>query len=161
MRLFALWKISLRFTNAIIQASSSLYESSKQLIKKSNSYRRQPGQVQRFDTEYERNGTCNIFLSCEPLSWRDVEVTDSRTKVDWARYLKNSLMSLCGCGEDCAGCDNLNTHNASSFYEILPPREARRIVEKLEFHYTPSMEAAHIAEIESFKPTVFGSAYSR
>ena len=127
-------------------------ESSKQLIKEIRiPIGIQPGQVQRFDTEYERNGTCNIFLSCEPLKgWRDVEVTDSRTKVDWARYLKKLIdVPYADAEKIVLVCDNLNTHNASSFYEIFPPREARRIVEKLEFHYTPKHGSwLNIAEME-------------
>lgn len=115
-------------------------ESSKQLIKEIRiPMATQPGQVSRFDTEYERNGTCNIFLSCEPLKgWRHVEVTDSRTKVFCAHYIKKLVNGKYANVEKIVlVSDNLNTHNASSFYEAFPAQEARRIVNKLEFHYTP------------------------
>lgn len=127
-------------------------ESSKQLIKEIRMpIALQSGQAQRFDTEYERNGTCNIFLSCEPLKgWRDVEVTDSRTKVDWARYIKTLINGPYASAEKIVlVSDNLNTHNASSFYEAFPPLEARFLSEKLELHYTPKHGSwLNIAEME-------------
>lgn len=127
-------------------------ESSKQLIKETRiPIAPQPGQVERFDTEYERNGTCNIFLSCEPLKgWRNVEVTDSRTKVDWAHYIKKLVNEKYTDVEKIVlVSDNLNTHNGSSLYEAFPPQEARRIIEKLEFHHTPKHGSwLNIAESE-------------
>jgi hypothetical protein len=127
-------------------------ESSKQLIKETRiPMATQPGQVSRFDTEYERNGTCNIFLSCEPLKgWRNVEVTDSRTKVDWAHYIKKLVNGKSANVEKIVlVSDNLNTHNASSFDEAFPAQEARRIVKKLEFHSTPKHGSwLNIAESE-------------
>lgn len=127
-------------------------ESSKQLLKETRiPIALQPSQVKRFDTEYERNGTYNIFLSCEPLKgWRNVEITDSRTKVDWAHYIKKLLNGKYADVEKILlVSDNLNTHNASSFYEAFPPQEAREIVEKLEFHYTPKHGSwLNIAESE-------------
>ncbi len=127
-------------------------ESSKQLIKETRvPIAIQPNKVSRFDTEYERNGTCNIFLSCEPLKgWRNVEVTDSRTKVDWAHYIKKLVNGkYVNVEKIVLVSDNLNTHNASSFYEAFPAQEARRIVKKLEFHYTPKHGSwLNIAESE-------------
>lgn len=127
-------------------------ESSKQLIKETRvPIAIQPSKVSRFDTEYERNGTCNIFLSCEPLKgWRNVEVTDRRTKVDWAHYIKKLVNGKYANVEKIVlVSDNLNTHNASSFYEAFPAQEARRIVKKLEFHYTPKHGSwLNIAESE-------------
>lgn len=127
-------------------------ESSKQLIREPRiPIAPQHGRTERFDTEYERNGTCNIFLSCEPLKgWRDVEVTDRRTKVDWAHYIKKLVDEYYADVEKIVlVSDNLNTHNASSFYDAFPPKEARRIIEKLEFHDTPKHGSwLNIAEIE-------------
>lgn len=99
----------------------------------------QPGQPLRYDCEYERRGTCNIFMFCEPLrGWRHVRVTERRTRVDWAfalrallddhdRHVERVVLVM----------DNLNTHSPSSFYEAFDPREARRLTERLEIHYTP------------------------
>ena len=97
------------------------------------------------------NSTCNIFLSCEPLKgWRNVEVTDSRTKVDWAHYIKKLVTGKYANVETIVlVSDNLNTHNASSFYEAFSAPEARRIVKKLDFHYTPKHGSwLNIAESE-------------
>lgn len=98
----------------------------------------QPGQVSRFLTLYERNGTCNIFLSCEPLKgWRNVEGTSSRTKVFCAHYIKKLVNGKYASDrKNCIIEDNLNTHLANSFYEAFPAQEARLLVKKLEFHLT-------------------------
>jgi len=97
------------------------------------------------------NGNRYIFLGCEPLKgWRNVEVTDRRTKVDWAHYIKKLVNGKYANVEKIVlVSDNLNTHNASSFYEAFPAQEARRIVKKLEFHYTPKHGSwLNIAESE-------------
>jgi hypothetical protein len=93
----------------------------------------------RVDYEYERAGTASIFMFTEPLiGWRQVSTREHRTKVDWAiemadllngRYAKAKKVILV--------CDNLNTHTKGAFYEVFPPEEARRLVERIEFHYTP------------------------
>jgi hypothetical protein len=93
----------------------------------------------RVDYEYERAGTASVFLFAEPLSgWRDVRVREHRTKVDWAvemaallrtRYAKAEKVILV--------CDNLNTHTMGAFYEAFAPAEARALVQRLEFRYTP------------------------
>jgi DDE superfamily endonuclease len=110
-----------------------------------------PGAVAREDHEYERNGTCNLFIAFEPLrSWRHVEVTDRRTAVDWAHFMKHLA------DEQYADAkririvmDNLNTHNAGSFYEAFAPTEARRLALRFEFHYTPKHGSwLNMAEIE-------------
>lgn len=111
-----------------------------------------PGEPIKYDTEYERNGTSNIFLSFEPLKGkRQVKVTERRTKIDWAHYIKELVD-----GEDYSKAekiilvqDNLNTHTGASLYEAFDPKEAKRILEKLEFHYTPKHGSwLNVAEIE-------------
>ena len=92
-----------------------------------------------YDYEYQRNGVSNLFISFAPLEgWRRVEVTDRRTRADWARVVKRLV------DEDCPDrerivlvMDNLNTHHPASLYEAFEPSEARRIAERLEIHYTP------------------------
>ena len=99
----------------------------------------EPGKPLRYDSEYERRGTCNIFMFCEPLrGWRHVRVTERRTKVDWAFALRNVLTHEYADAERVVlVMDNLNTHSPASFYEAFPPEEARRLTERLEIHYTP------------------------
>ena len=110
-----------------------------------------PGAAAVYDYEYERNGVSNLFMLFAPLEgWRRVEVTDRRTKVDWARQIKKLV------DEDYAGkdrivlvMDNLNTHHPASLYEAFEPAEARRIAERLEVHYTPKHGRwLNMAEIE-------------
>jgi transposase len=111
----------------------------------------EPGKPQRFDTEYERNGTCNIFLSFEPLKGkRQLKVTERRTKVDWAHYIKKLVDEEYSQAEKIVLVqDNLNTHTGASLYEAFEPSEAKRILEKLEFHYTPKHGSwLNMAEIE-------------
>lgn len=98
-----------------------------------------PGQVERRDYEYERHGTANLFVLVEPLAgWRHVAVTAHRTKQDYAeclRYLVEERYADAEC--ICVVQDNLNTHTAGALYETFPPQQARRILARLEFHYTP------------------------
>lgn len=111
----------------------------------------EPGKPQRFDTEYERNGTCNIFLSFEPLKGkRQLKVTTRRTKVDWAHYIKGVVDEEYPQADKIILVqDNLNTHTGASLYEAFEPSEAKRILEKLEFHYTPKHGSwLNMAEIE-------------
>ena len=111
----------------------------------------EPGKPLRFDCEYERRGTCNIFLFCEPLrGWRSVRVTDRRTRVDWAFALRALLDKEYKRVERVVlVMDNLNTHSPSSFYEAFPPSEARRLTDRLEIHYTPKHGSwLNIAECE-------------
>jgi DDE superfamily endonuclease len=127
-------------------------ELNKQMIKEIQTpLPAEPGKAQRFDTEYERNGTSNIFLSFEPLKGkRQLKVTERRTKVDWAHYIKGLV------DEEYAQADkivlvqdNLNTHTGASLYEAFEASEAKRILEKLEFHYTPKHGSwLNMAEIE-------------
>lgn len=127
-------------------------ESSKQLTKETQAeIPMTPGQPKRFDTEYERNGTSNIFMACEPLKGkRHVKVTDRRTKVDWAHFMKELTdVHYPNADKIVLVMDNLNTHTGSSLYEAFSPSEARRILNKLEIHYTPKHGSwLNMAEIE-------------
>lgn len=130
----------------------NLDETSKQLIAE----KREPlpatvGRAQRYDYEYKRNGTRNLFMLCEPQAgWRHIAVTHRRTKVDFAhqmkwlvdeRYPEAQVIRVV--------LDNLNTHKIASLYEAFEPAEARRIAKKLEFHPTPKHGSwLNMAEIE-------------
>lgn len=110
-----------------------------------------PGYPQRYDYEYERHGTCNIFMFSEPLAgWRQVQVTDQRTKIDYAQAMKYLVDERYPTATKIRVVqDNLNTHKPSSLYEAFPPEEAHRILQQLEFHYTPKHGSwLNIAEIE-------------
>jgi hypothetical protein len=99
----------------------------------------EPGQPERYDYEYERNGTANLFLFFEPRSgWRHVEVTERRTKPDFAHPMK-ALVDIHrpDARQIHLVIDNLNTHSPKSLYETFSAEEARRITKKLVFHYTP------------------------
>jgi len=93
----------------------------------------------RVDYEYERAGTACIFMFCEPLSgWREVQVREQRTKVDWAREVARLLDTRYDCAEKVILiCDNLNTHTKGAFYETFLPEQARSYVRRLDFRYTP------------------------
>lgn len=117
-----------------------LDEQSKQLIKET----RTPipaagGRVARHDYEYERNGTANLFMLFAPLEgWRNVKVTERRTKTDFAAVVRELVDTHFSEAEKIVlVMDNLNTHKISSLYEAFSPAEARRLIEKLEIHYTP------------------------
>jgi hypothetical protein len=127
-------------------------ETSKQLIGETRPrIAAQRGHVERYDYEYERNGVSNLFMFFDPLGGRrHVKVTDRRTKVEWARcmqeladihYPQAELIKVV--------LDNLNTHNPAALYEVFEPAEARRILSRLEFHYTPAHGSwLNVAEIE-------------
>ncbi|MBK9745813.1 MAG: IS630 family transposase [Chloroflexi bacterium] len=112
---------------------------------------RQPGRAKRVDYEYERQGVCNAFLLFQPLAgWREVKVTERRTKRDFA-YLMREVVDVYFPHAETIRVvlDNLNTHSPASLYEVFPPEEARRLVSKLEFHYTPKHASwLNMAEIE-------------
>lgn len=115
-------------------------ESSKQLVAETRlPLPLAPGQPERFDTEYVRNGTANLFLLCQPLAgWREVAVTERRTKADFAQQMQVLVDRRFPTAKRIRiVLDNLNTHTPASLYEVFPPAEARRILKKLEFHYTP------------------------
>lgn len=110
-----------------------------------------PGQPLRYDAEYERRGTCNVFMFCEPLAgYRHVRVTAQRTRVDWAFALRDLLDEKYKNVEKVLlVMDNLNTHSPASFYEAFPPSEARRLTERVEIHHTPKHGSwLNIAECE-------------
>jgi hypothetical protein len=110
-----------------------------------------PGRPERYDYEYHRNGVCNLFMFFAPLEgWRHVKVTDRRTKVDWAQCMRelvdvhfpHALLIR-------VVQDQLNTHNPAALYEVFEPQEAKRILDRLEFHYTPKHGSwLNMAEIE-------------
>ena len=110
-----------------------------------------PGRPQRQDYEYQREGTRNLFLACEPLAgWRHVAVTQRRTMQDFAQQMRWLVDEAYPEVEVVrVVLDNLNTHRAASLYETFPAAEARRIAKRLEFHYTPKHGSwLNMAEIE-------------
>jgi hypothetical protein len=111
----------------------------------------QPGKPVRYDYEYRRNGTCNLFMFFQPLAgWRHVEVTAQRTKRDFAYRMKDLVdVHFPEAQVIRLVLDNLNTHSPAALYEVFEPQEARRIVRKLSFHYTPKHGSwLNMAEIE-------------
>jgi hypothetical protein len=129
-----------------------LDEASKQLIGETvQSLPAEPGQPERFDYEYVRNGTANLFMISEPLlGWRHVEVTERRTAKDLAEVLRWLVEDVHPEAEKIVlVMDNLNTHQLASLYTAFPPEQARRIAEKLEIHHTPKHGSwLNMAEIE-------------
>jgi hypothetical protein len=111
----------------------------------------EPGQPERVDYEYERRGTRNLFVMVEPLAgWRHVEVTAQRTMQDYAQVVRWLVDEVYPHAEYIRLVqDNLNTHTPASLYETFPPAEARRILQRVEFHYTPKHGSwLNMAEIE-------------
>lgn len=127
-------------------------ETPKQLIAETRTpLPARPGQPERYDYEYQRNGTCNLFMFFEPdQAWRHIVLTDQRTKVDFAhqmqwlvdqRYPEADVVRVT--------LDNLNTHRIAALYETFEPAEARRIAQRLELHYTPKHGSwLNMAELE-------------
>lgn len=110
-----------------------------------------PGRVERIDPEYVRNGVATLFLEVAPLAGkRHVQVTDRRTRCDWAEFVRGMVDQRYPQARKIRlVMDNLNTHSAASLYAAFPPAEARRLAEKLEFHYTPKHGSwLNVAEIE-------------
>jgi hypothetical protein len=127
-------------------------ETSKQLIGEiATPLPAAPGQPQRYDYEYERKGVQNLFMFFCPLrTWRHVTVTDRRTKADWAACMREVVDELLPEAVRIRVVqDNLNTHTPAALYEVFPPAEAKRILDRLEFHYTPKHGSwLNMAEIE-------------
>lgn len=109
-----------------------------------------PGEVAKQDYEYERHGTCNLFIACQPLTGqRHIEVTEQRTMTDFAHFMQSLERQYADADIIRVVLDNLNTHAAKSFYEAFDPQEARRLTTRFEFHYTPKHGSwLNMAEIE-------------
>lgn len=128
-------------------------ESSKQLIKETRQpLPMKPGDVEKFDTEYERNGTASIFMAFEPLQGlRFTKITEQRTRTDWAHYIREIVDNehYKDVEKIIFVMDNLNTHHKSSLYETFEPSEAKRVADRFEIHYTPKHGSwLNMAEIE-------------
>ena len=110
-----------------------------------------PGHPARYDAEYERMGTANLFLLTAPLlGWREIAVTDQRTRTDFAHIIRDLVdVHFPEVERITLVMDNLNTHDAASLYQAFEPAEAKRIWDKLEVHYTPKHGSwLNMAEIE-------------
>ena len=127
-------------------------ETSKQLVaEKRSPIPAKAGRRERFDYEYQRNGTRNLFMACEPLAgWRHVAVTERRTMEDFAHQMCwLADVAYPEAEKVRVVLDNLNTHSPASLYEAFEPKEARRVIQRLEFHYTPKHGSwLNMAEIE-------------
>jgi transposase len=127
-------------------------EVSKQLLRDTrNLVPMKPGRVERRDYEYERGGVVNVFMFCEPLQGRRwVDVTEQRTKVDWAHQIKELVDERYPEAQRIVlVMDNLNTHTPASLYDAFDPAEAKRLADRLEIHYTPKHGSwLNMAEIE-------------
>jgi transposase len=127
-------------------------ETSKQLLKNTQQpLPVEPGRPERQDYEYERGGVANVFMFTEPLTGRRwVDITEHRTKVDWAQQIEELVDERYPHAERIVlVMDNLNTHSPASLYEAFDPEKARRLAEKLEIHYTPKHGSwLNMAEIE-------------
>ena len=127
-------------------------EMPKQLLaEKYDALPSQPGQLEKQDYEYERQGNANIFMLFEPLAGkRFIETHPRRTSVDWAHVMK-TLSDVHNPDADVIVLvmDNLNTHKLASFYEAFEPEEAHRLSSRFEIHYTPKHGSwLNTAEIE-------------
>ena len=125
----------------------------QQVVKSESADKNQlkPGRVEKYDTEYERNGTASIFLAFEPLQgMRFTSVTEQRRRKEWAEFIKDLVDNHYASAEKIIlVMDNLNTHHKCSLYEAFEPTEAKRIADKLEIHYTPKHGSwLNMAEIE-------------
>ena len=110
-----------------------------------------PGQLERFDCEYKRNGTANLFIFLDVhRPWRKVKVTERRSAEDYAHCMRELVDVHCPDAERIRVVqDNLSTHSAGALYQAFPPAEARRILRRLEFHYTPKHASwLNMVEIE-------------
>ena len=127
-------------------------EGSKQLLSdKRGGTAMKPGVPERYDNEYERHGTMNVFVAVEPLAGkRVIQASKQRTKKDGAHFMRELIdVHYPGAEKIVLVMDNLNTHSPSSLYEAFEPQEARRLTEKLEIHWTPKHGSwLNMAEIE-------------
>ena len=127
-------------------------ETSKQLVSEVRlPLALRPGQPARYDHEYRREGVCNAFMFFEPLrGWRAVDIRARRTKQDWVWGMKKLVEAHYPEAEVVrVVMDNLNTHNPAAFYEFFAPVEAKRLLDRLELHYTPKHASwLNMAEME-------------
>jgi len=110
-----------------------------------------PGQPERYDYEYKRQGVADLFMFFEPLQGqRQVKTTDTRTRQDWATAMRELSDDLHPEAEKIVVVlDNLNTHTPAAFYQVFEPDEARRLINRFEFHFTPMHGSwLNMAEIE-------------
>jgi len=110
----------------------------------------QPGQPLRYDYEYERKGTCNVFMAVEPLAGKRLaEVRKTKTAQDWCWFLMAIAVFWASAKKIILVMDNLNTHTIGSLYEYLPPEQAKALFERFVFVYTPKHGSwLNMAEIE-------------
>ena len=126
-------------------------ESPKQLISETRKpIPAAPGRAAKYDYEYKRCGVSNIFLACEPLAGkRMIKITDRRTALDWASFIEEIAAQYEQAEKITLVMDNLNTHNAGSFYEKFPPEKAKALWDRFEFVHTPKHGSwLNVAEIE-------------
>jgi hypothetical protein len=115
-------------------------EASKQLIGEvRDPLPAKPGRIQKYDSEYKRLGTANIFMAVEPLAGkRTVRITDRRTRIDWAEFIRHLLEEVYAAATQVVlVMDNLNTYSIGSLYEAIEPDKAQSLASRLEIHYTP------------------------
>lgn len=126
-------------------------ESPKQLIGETRTpIEMKTGFVEKYDYEYKRNGMCNIFMASEPLKGkRIVEITEKKTKTDWAKFIKEISLNYPDAEKITLVMDNYSTHSASAFYETFQPEEAKNLWNRFEFIFTPKHGSwLNVAEIE-------------
>lgn len=126
-------------------------ETPKQLIgEMKTSIKERPGYPARHDYEYRRNGVCNVFMASEPLvGKRYASVTYTKKKADWAIFIKSISERYTNAEKITLVMDNYGTHSIGAFYEAFPPEEAKALVDRFEFIYTPKHGSwLNMAEIE-------------
>lgn len=125
-------------------------ESPKQLIAETRITDKLKDGTKLIDYEYSRKGVCNIFIANEPLvGKRFVKITERRTKKDWAVFIKEIADNYRDAKKITLVMDNLNTHQASSFYEVFSPKKAKQLWDRFEFVFTPKHGSwLNMAEIE-------------
>lgn len=108
------------------------------------------GQCERYDYEYQRCGVCNVFMATEPLAGqRMTKVTARKTKLDWARFIRDLAQRYAHAEKITLVMDNLNTHSPGALYEAFPPEQAKALWDRFEFVYTPKHGSwLNVAEIE-------------
>lgn len=109
-----------------------------------------PGRPARYDYEYCRHGTCNVFMATEPLvGWRLTKVTERRTKTDWAHFVRDISTHFSDATQIILVMDNLNTHRPGALYDTFEPAEAKALWDRFEFVYTPKHGSwLNVAEVE-------------